>query len=80
MNAGMFNRISLVEMEKGILALGDAEVPTDRGAPPFMGDVVIPISDPCSVSLVERSIRVAQILDATADEFGLVIQYGVRKS
>ena len=61
----------------GRLAVGDADVQTDRGAPPFMDDVVMPISDPCPVSL--RSIRVAQILDATAGEFGFVIQYGKGK-
>ena len=31
----------------GILAVDDPEVITDVGAPPFMDDVVIPISDPC---------------------------------
>ena len=45
-----------------------------------MDDFVFPISDPCPVSLVNRSIRVAHILDSTAAEFGFVVQYGEIKT
>ena len=52
------------------------EEQVDKGAPPFMDDLVIPISDPCPVTLVSRSIRAAQIVGSTAAEFGFVIHHG----
>ena len=80
-NLRLENVIEIVSVKgNGILAAGDAEVFADTGAPPFMDYVVIPISGPCLVSLVERSIRVAQILDAIAVEFGFVVQYGEKRS
>ena len=71
------NLIETVPLKgKGILSVPKPEVQIDIGAPTFMDDVVIPINNPCPVSLIIRSIRSAQILDSTAAEFGFVIQHG----
>ena len=45
-----------------------------------MDDVVIPISDPSPIELIKRSIRVAQMVDATAAAFGFDVQYGAGKT
>ena len=62
------------------LAAGGVSTTTDVGAALFMDDVVTPISDPCPIELVKRSIRVAQVLDDIAAEFGFVILYGIGKT
>ena len=45
-----------------------------------MDDLVIPLSDPDPVSLIERVIRAAQTLDKVAAACGFVIQYGQGKT
>ena len=54
---------------KGVVPVDQSDEPVDLGAPPFMEDFVIPISDPCPASLVSRSIRFAQVLATVVAEF-----------
>ena len=54
----------------------DAEgMHTEVGAPPYMDDLFIPLSDPGPVRLIERAVLAAKILDQVAAAFGFVIQY-----
>ena len=41
-----------------------------------MGDLVIPISDPCPVNLISKAIASPQLLDRAATTFCVLIQYG----
>jgi hypothetical protein len=50
------------------------------GAPPYMDDLFIPVSSDNPLALLERVVRVADVLDAVATEFGFTIQYGAGKT
>jgi hypothetical protein len=50
------------------------------GAPPYMDDLFIPVSASDPLSLLQRIIKVTNLLDSVATEFSFTIQYGVRKT
>ena len=50
------------------------------GAPPFIDDVFIPLSDPGPYLRIDRVVRAAQMLDNRDTAFGFTIQYGPGKS
>ena len=50
------------------------------GAPPYMDDLFIPVSDVDPSSLLQHIIRVTNLLETVATEFGFTIQYGVGKT
>ena len=49
---------------------------TEVGVPPFMDDLVIPLSDESPVALLSRITAATNILDATATAFGFEVQHG----
>ena len=63
-----------------ILPEEDEDRCTEIGAPPYMDDLLIPLSGPDPVQLIVRVVRAAQILDKVAKAFGFVIQYGPGKT
>ncbi len=54
---------------EGLEAANVPATPLEIGATPFMDDLVIPVSHPCPLQLIFRTVEVAKLLDSTAGQF-----------
>ena len=71
-----------IVVQRGVGIVPDATpaVNLPIGAPPFMDDLCIPMSDDCPVKMLERTMEVARVLGNAAAESGFTIQYGPGKT